>query len=275
MTIEQALIWAKTPYLDSEVLLAFTLKKPREFLVTHSDKKLTKNQELRFRKYIARRLKGEPVAYIRGFKEFFEMDFIVNKNVLIPRPDTELLIETVLDNVKKGLLIDVGTGSGCIPVTLKKYLPKAEIIGTDISEKALSVAKKNARLHLDHENTKDSKIIKFYKGDTLKAIPNKYKGKIDVIVSNPPYLTKTEAGKKGLAYEPQVALLCPDGQYSCLYKIIDESKEYLKPGGQMFFEIGYKQAKKVIEYVNKVYPKAKITIYKDLGGFDRVVKIST
>ena len=283
MTYREALLWATnklkaspTPYLDAEVLLAFAIGKPREYLISNLDHESTNKSKItKFKKYIERRVKGEPIGYIRGYKEFFGLDFIVNKNVLIPRPDTELLIETVLDNVDKGLIVDIGTGSGCIPVTIKKYLPKAEIIGTDISEKALAVAKKNARLHLDHENTKrgKSRNLEFYKGDTLKAVPKKYRGKIDVIVSNPPYLTKTEASKKGLAYEPKEALLCPDGQYSCIYKIITESREYLKPKGQMFFEIGYKQAEKVTEYIKKIYPKAKITIYKDLGGFDRVVHV--
>lgn len=218
----------------------------------------------KFKKYVKRRAKGEPMAYIRGSKEFYGMDFIVNKNVLVPRPDTELIVEIVRDVGNAGIVMDVGTGSGCIPVTLKKYLPKAEIIGTDISEKALTVARKNAKKH---------KIgIKFYKSDLFKQIPKNLKGKINIITFNPPYLTKNEASKKELAYEPQVALTPPDFR-KLIKDFFIQAREYLTDDGSIFMEIGHRQGKIVSKIAGEIFSKAKIEVIKDLGGFDRVMKI--
>lgn len=273
MNIEQALKRAKTPYLDSEVLLAFTLNKPRELLISHSEKELTKSQEKKFKSYVSRRLKGEPVAYIRGFKEFFDLDFIVNKDVLIPRPDTELIVDVILrydfasQNHSGSLrILDIGTGSGCIPITLKKHLSKAEIIGTDISDKALAVARRNAKKHKTD--------IRFYKSDLLKKLPKNLKGKINIITFNPPYLTKNEARKKELAFEPQVALT-PDNFKELIRDFFKQAKEYLADKGVIFMEIGHRQAKITSKIAKEIFPDSKIEVIKDLGGFDRVIQIQS
>ncbi|MEK7653389.1 MAG: HemK/PrmC family methyltransferase, partial [Patescibacteria group bacterium] len=169
--------------LDAEVLLSCAVKKPKEFLFTHPEYQLNKKQEQKFNRFISCRAKGEPVAYLIGHKEFFGLDFVVNKNVLIPRPETELLVEEVINFVKKTIshkpyaIYDVGTGSGNIAIALAKNLPRAKIIATEKSAKALIMAKKNTRLN---------KVkIDFYRGDLLTPVKNK---KIDVVVANLPYL---------------------------------------------------------------------------------------
>lgn len=255
--------------LDAEVLLSFILNKPREFLYSHPEKKLTKLQLNKFKQLLRRKNKGEPIAYITGQKEFYGLPFCVNKNALIPRPDTEVLIDeviksfdTILPSAKSLRILDVGTGSGCIAVTLKKYLPKSEVIATDISKKALDVARKNA-----------SGLVKFYQSDLFSKVPNKYKNKLDLIIFNPPYLTKNEAKKKNLKYEPQVALT-PKDFSELMNKFFKQSQEYISKNGSIFIEIGHRQAKQVKKISSKYYPSSKTKIIKDLGGYDRVVKIN-
>lgn len=222
--------------LDADILLSHVLKKPREFIYAHPEHELSKKQRKKYLELIARRKKLEPIAYIIREKEFFGLPFYVDKNVLIPRPDTEILVERILklfDTSRyAGLLrvLDVGTGSGCIAITLKKYLPRAKVIATDISQKALKIAKKNAKKN-------HAKII-FYCSDLFNNIPKKYLGKIDIIVANLPYLPKNVAGKKSLKYEPNIAL--QDKKY--LPRFLEQAKKYLSPHGKIFLETSKKNA---------------------------------
>lgn len=242
---------SSTPSLDADVILSYLLHQPREFIYSHPEHELNKKQEKNFLLLINRRKKLEPIAYIIGQKEFFSLPFYVDKNVLIPRPDTESLVEKVLNFIARQetrslgklakspslrtradiTIIDIGTGSGCIAISLKKYLPRVNIIASDISKKALKIATKNAK--------KNQVKIKFYESDLFSNIPKKYMGKIDIIVANLPYLPKNVAQKKNLKYEPNIAL--QDKKY--LPKFLQQAKKYLSPQGRIFLETNKRMAK--------------------------------
>ncbi|MFH1598334.1 MAG: peptide chain release factor N(5)-glutamine methyltransferase [Patescibacteria group bacterium] len=218
MTINQALVGATKKLkaknitsadLDAEVLLSHVLKKPREHLLAHPFTNLKTYQLNNFQTFIKRRAQHQPVAYLTGHKEFYGLDFIVNKSVLIPRPETESLVEAVIKEIRnKSLTIaDIGTGSGCIAIALKKNLPKTKVLATDKSATALKVAKQNARLH--------SVRIQFIQGDLLEPVKNQM---INIIVANLPYLDNNmknllkSSESKALKYEPPMALKGgPDG----------------------------------------------------------------
>jgi release factor glutamine methyltransferase len=158
---------SSSPILDIELLLTKILKKPKEYLFEYPEKNLTNSQLKKFKKLFNKRAKGEPVAYLLSHKEFYNLDFKVNKNVLIPRPETEILVEEVLIYIKKNkthLIFEIGVGSGAIIISLAKQIKKTEFFATDISLKALNIAKQNAKFH----KTK----IKFFKGDLLEPIQN-------------------------------------------------------------------------------------------------------
>ncbi len=233
MTIRQSLsLWTKikkasqSPLLDAELLLAHVLKKPREFLYTYPEKKLTSAQYQNFKKLINKRAKYWPIAYLTGIKEFYGLDFIVNKDVLIPRPETEELV----DLAKGKIIVDVGTGCGNIAIAIAKKLPQSKVIATDISKKALDVARENAK--------KNKVKVEFYQGSMLEALPKKYYNKIDLIVSNPPYLPKNQANKKSLQHEPMVALTPPQGKKPNYWidKLLKQAPKYLKPNGRIIYE---------------------------------------
>lgn len=300
MTIKQALLWANqklkhlaraghydTPTLDAEILLSFALKKPKEFLYAHSEKKLTRTQFGLFKKLIARRAKHEPVAYITGLKEFFGLDFYVSRNVMIPRPETEILVEETIKKIKdqkskiKNLIVDVGTGSGCIIISLAKKIPNylitklpIQFFATEISPSALKVAQKNARRH--------KAAITFLHGNLLEPIIKKIKNqelKIKVlhVTANLPYLTtnqwrRTQPEIK--KYEPRLALDGgPDGlkyHRQLLQQIKLLIANYQLPI-TLFFEIDPSQVKRITKLIYRYFPAAKIEIKKDLAGRDRVV----
>jgi release factor glutamine methyltransferase len=228
--------------LDSDLILSYVLNKPREYIYAHPEHKLTKNQRKKYLQLVSRRKKLEPIAYLVQEKEFFGLPFYVDHNVLIPRPDTEFLVEKIIKqtkNEKRKTICDIGTGSGCIAIALKKYLPQCEVIATDISLKALNVAKKNAKQLLNHKDmkgTKNTKII-FYCSNLFNKVPKKYRGKIDIIVANLPYLPKNVAKKQSLKYEPKIAL--QDKKY--LPEFLKQAKEFLRPNGKIFLETNKRQ----------------------------------
>ncbi len=251
---------------EMDMLMAFVLRKPKEFVYSHPQYKLSKSQFNKFQRLVRRREQGEPIAYLTGHKEFYGLDFIVNKHVLIPRPDTETVIETVLPQLKPGQLVcDIGTGSGNIAITLKKSYPSVTLLATDISQTALRVAKQNSK--------KLKAPVTFYRGDVWQALPKIYSGKIDWLICNAPYLTKREAGKKSLRYEPPVALTPQRDTLSIIKKVIEQSPDWLSPSGKIVLEIGYNQANRIRKIVERVYPSAKMTVNKDYAQLDRVVVI--
>jgi release factor glutamine methyltransferase len=212
----------------------------------------------------------EPIQYILGKTEFYGLPFLVNKNTLIPRPETEELVELILKEVNKSKtlqILDIGTGSGCIPVTLAKKRPKATIFAMDVSKEALSIAKQNASLN--------NVVINFLQEDILKT--EILAQKFDVIVSNPPYvraLEKVAIKNNVLANEPHLALFVEDNNPLIFYdKIADLAKEYLLENGKLYFEINEYLGKEMVALVAQKGFK-DIQLKKDLFGKDRILKAS-
>ncbi len=284
--------------LDFDLLLSAALKKPREFLYIHPEQKITAGQLNNFKKLLARRKRGEPLAYLLGHKEFFGLDFKVNKNVLIPRPETEIMVEAAarqISNINpeysgqisnkiqnqnnKIILVDVGTGSGCIPIALSKVLniKNIKIFATDISAKALKVAQYNAKKH-------GVKII-FKKGHLLKPILStmkQFNNLTMIITANLPYGWKawknnTSAEAKGLKFEPAIALFTDKNGlqlYEELLKQISQINiQYLISNIFIYLEIDPRQTKLIKPLIKKYLPVAKVEIKKDLGSRDRLVII--
>ena len=230
----------KTHRLDSEILLSKVLNKSREQILISLNQNMKNTEVFAFDNLIQRRLEKEPIAYIINEKEFWSKKFLVNKNTLIPRPETELLVENLIKNYKnKNIsLLDVGTGSGCIIISLLSELSNSNGVGIDISSSALKIAKKNALLH------KVENKIRFYN----KSIINLFNCKFDLIVSNPPYIDTKNI--KNLdddikKYEPLIALNGGNDGLDVIKKVIYKAKEILKINGKLAIEIGNMQSEKV------------------------------
>ncbi len=243
------------PYLDSEILLSKTLKTSREKLLLNLDKEIKNNEIVEFNKLINRRKKKEPVAHILGYKSFWKSNFRVNKDVLIPRPETEHIVEEVIKMMTKlgsYNILDIGTGSGCLIISI--ILERQGSYGTavDISKKAINLAKYNAKIqHIQNR-------IKFVNSDIDKF----YQGKYDLIISNPPYIKNCKINYLDddvKLYEPKVALDGGIDGYSKTKKIIKKSSKLLKINGKLVLEIGDGQKNFINEilkkngfYINKV-----------------------
>ena len=246
--------------LDTELLLSKTLKKSREEVLINYDQNIEKKSILEFKKYLTRRSQNEPVAYILGEKEFWSKKFKINKNTLIPRPETELLVEYLLKKFKgkKLSILDIGTGSGCIIISLLNNLKHSNGLGIDVSKKAIEIAKKNSSYHKLQNNLK---LINKH----LNGILNR---KFDLIVSNPPYIKSKEL--KNLSedikrYEPRIALDGGNDGLDLIRKVIYKSKNILKINGTLALEIGYGQFKKVSKILidNKFRTVSVIKDYKN------------
>lgn len=211
--------------------------------------------------------KGMPVQYIIGNVDFYGNIIEVNKNVLIPRFETEQLVEKSINYINKYFnspnIIDIGTGSGCIAITLKKEIENATIDALDISKEALKVAQKNA--------TNNNVNINFIEGNILDPLNKKY----DIIISNPPYIAPNDKEVMDIVkdYEPHNALYAPNNGLYFYEEIIKNSKRVLNDKFMIAFEIGYKQAADIKKIANKYYPKAKVLIEKDLNNLDRFIFI--
>ena len=236
----------KTHRLDSEILLSKVLNKKREQILVNLEQNRKKTEISAFNNLIKRRLLKEPIAYITKEKEFWSKKFYVNRNTLIPRPETELIIEslTKIYKDKKISLLDVGTGSGCILISLLSELPNSNGLGIDISKNALKIAKKNAILH------KIENRIRF----SNKSIIDLYNLKFDLIVSNPPYIERKniknlEDGIK--KYEPLIALNGGNDGLDVIKKVIYKAKEILKINGKLAIEIGNDQSNKISRELKK------------------------
>lgn len=254
----------ETYSLDVEVLLMNVTSFSKTELYLNTDYTLKDEELENFEKFFNRRLKNEPIAYIIGKCEFMGMEFLLNSHTLIPRPDTEILVEKAIEIINKNNFkngIDIGTGSGAIAISLAKYCD-INIDAVDINEKALEICEKNAHLN-------NIKNIKFIQSDIFLNINNKY----DIIVSNPPYIKTKEIDKleKNVKdYEPLLALDGGEDGLIFYEKIIKQAERYLNKDGYLMFEIGHDQAKDVKKLMenNNFY---NITVLKDLSGLDRVV----
>lgn len=250
--------------LKSKMLLALVLNQSKEYLVTHDNQELLKKEEKLYHKYVKKILKDEPLQYILQMQEFMGLKFLVNKNVLIPRSDTETLVLEVLEiaNENKNYkILDLCTGSGAIAISLKKLNNNYNMWASDISLKALKVAKQNAK----QNNTQ----INFIRSNLF----NKIKEKFDIIVSNPPYI-KTKVIKdleKNVQKEPTIALDGGKDGMDIYKKIVNSANEYLNEEGILALEIGYDQKEDVIKLIKEANCYKNIYSKKDLSGNDRIV----
>lgn len=255
-----------SPRLSAELLLKFTLGVDRAYIFAHPERELTSEEVERYDEAIARSAHGEPAQYITGHQEFYGRDFLVGPAVLIPRPETEHLIEAALDLAKAhpaGVrrILDIGTGSGCIAVTLAKELPEAQITAVDISPDALEMAKANAaRLEAR---------IDFLESDLLSALPSD--AMFEMIVSNPPYVGECEADKvqrQVRDFEPHVAVFGGQRGMDIIERMLPQVWKYLLPGGWFLMEIGYSTAEPVREAMSAWND---FRVVPDLQGIPRVV----
>ena len=255
-----------THILDSEILLSFILNSSRENILMNLDANIKKNKFEKFKKLLSRREKREPIAYITNKKEFWKNNFYVNSDVLIPRPETELIVEEVLKSTNihsSKKLLEIGTGSGCLVVSIIKERPKCFATAIDISRKALNIAKFNAKMH--HLINK----INFVNIDIDKIQFNKY----DFIISNPPYINRFDLSRLDESvkiFEPYIALEAGIDGLREITKLIIKSKKLLKKNGKLIFEIGQGQnliTKKILNkngyFINKVI--------KDISSIPRVI----
>lgn len=241
------------------------MKKPDS--VTTNDWKLLKVKYKNLKRVVKKIEKNYPVQYLIGHVDFYGYKINVNKNVLIPRFETETLIEKTIKYIEKlkltkGSLIDLGTGSGCISIVLKKELEDLNITSLDISRKALRVAKKNAKL-----NRADITLIH---EDIFKFKPvNKY----DILISNPPYVKTTDEVSENIKYEPKNAIYANDEGLIYYKHILSTCKTYLNKKNLIAFEIGYDHGEKLTKLAKKYFPKSKISLEQDLAGKDRYLFI--
>ena len=257
------------PQLDSEILLSNSIKRDKKHIILNPKEVLNSEQLRKFKNLIERRKKGEPIAYLINKKEFWKDEFFVNKDVLIPRPDSELIIEQVLKIYSKDdqlQILDIGTGSGCILLSILKERSNFYGTGIDISKKSINVSKFNAKqLHLTNR-------VKFFHS----SVDNFNNGKYDIIVSNPPYIEQLSLKyleKDVVNFEPKLALSGGFDGFSKIRKVINKASILIKKNGKFILEIGFNQKNKVIKilkeegfYVNKAI--------KDYGNNDRCI-IST
>lgn len=278
MTIRQALGRARQVLaahhvedspLESEILLRHALSISRVELYSDLDRKLTPEEDKKFWQLAGRRLTGEPSAYITGHREFYGLDFYVDPSVLIPRPETELLVERAIALAKEHVvatIADIGTGCGAIAISLAVNLPGVKIYATDISEAALRVA----RLNCQKYGVAD-RVCRLA-GDLLDPLSES----VDLILANLPYVRERELSRVNThGFEPSLAL---DGGVDGLEKIhrlCHQAEAKLNPGGSLLLEIGMGQKEAVTRLLRSLFPKASIEVTQDLSGIDRVVSIST
>ena len=252
--------------LDSEILLSSILKLNRSQLLLNLDKKIENNEKKIFFKFIKRRSRNEPVAYITGYKEFWKSSFKVDNNVLIPRPDTETIIEQALKELSiysSKKILDIGTGSGCIIISILNERKRCLGVGIDISKNAVKLAKYNAKIqHIDNR-------IKFLNSD----IDNFYGDKYDLIISNPPYIKhhKINGLEKDIKnHEPKVALDGGIDGYNKIRLIIEKSSTLIKKTGKLFLELGINQTRETLKILN-LNGFYKTKVIKDLASKNRCI----
>ena len=260
-----------SPRMNAELLIMFTLECDRAYLYAHPERELTPDETQRYDEALARRATGVPAQYITGHQEFWGLDLIVSPAVLIPRPETEHVLETVLVLAKADgrdrpsphdvRLVDVGTGSGAIALALAKELPSAEIHATDISSEALEVARANAARH------ELTSRITFHRADLLNGLPH---GEFDFVVSNPPYVGESEEDSVQLEvrkFEPRNAVFAGPTGLEVIERLIPQAQTALRPGGWLVFEISGTIAEAVR---HRLAGWAEIQLTNDLQGIARV-----
>lgn len=250
------------PISKARRLLAFTLRVPKEYLIMHDEDNVDIENINKYNSYTQELIEGKPIQYITGKQEFMGIDFEVNENVLIPQPDTEVLVEKVIELVKAKIhpiILDLCTGSGAIAVSIAKFAPEANIYASDISTKALDIAKINDK----------NKKVTFIQSDLFENIKTKF----DIIVSNPPYIKTSEIEllSKEVQNEPLLALDGGQDGLDFYRKIITQAPEYLTPQGHLCLEIGEDQRERIVELIKDDGHYKNIQSHKDLAGNDRII----
>jgi release factor glutamine methyltransferase len=256
---------------DAALLLAHILGRDRTFLITRSQDPLSNEHWITFTEFVARRAAGEPLQYITGRQAFFNLDFAVSKDVLIPRPETELLVEVALSLLstteRAPFICDVGTGSGCIAISLLHEIKQAKAIGIDVSPAALRIASVNA------QSNDVSDRLQLLESDCFAAL--KPGPAFSMIVSNPPYVTETalpELQREVLDYEPHLALAAGADGLSIIRRLLGEAPDYVIDGGWFLFEIGFDQHDAVRDLIDSRIWDIE-GIHKDLQGIPRIVAL--
>jgi len=273
--VKKALIWAieslkgsgiENPQLDAEVLLSYVLDIDRTQLYLYPEAILNEEKSLLYKILTEKRQSHIPVSYLTGHREFMSLDFKVNENVLIPRPETEILVETVIkSSASHSKVLDLGTGSGAIAVSLAKYIPDCFVLATDLSLESLKIAGENAVI-----NGVDNRIL-FAQMDLFDAILPNYR--LDYIVSNPPYIPTDDIEKLSdevRKYEPITALDGGIDGLDIIRKILGNAFVLLKPSGRLAIEIGYGQSYNVIKIADDVGEYSDYSFVNDYAGIQRV-----
>ncbi len=268
----------ENPRLDALILLGYVLGKERSYLYTYPDQLLDAQQESLWHSLLARRVQDEPVAYLVGSTEFYGLEFTVDRRVLIPRPETELLVETALticrqrlDNGQIPVVADIGTGSGAIPISLVVQEPRLPYVyASDISPDALTVA----RLNCEHHNVTGR--VHLLQSDLLNALPEP----VDLLLANLPYVGTTEQAimlPDVLDYEPHLALFSGPTGLDLLHRLLQEARQpnKLHAGAILLLEMGYQQRDALTQLAAAVWPQAHITCIRDYAGWDRLLQIET
>lgn len=258
--------------IEAQVLLRNALGIDRATFHASLDRELGDEDVEAFERTVQRRVEGEPLSYITGHREFYGLDFVVTPDVLVPRQETEFLVEAVLGYARSRAededaltIADIGTGSGCIAVALAHHLPKATVYATDVSREALRVAGENVRRHgLEGR-------VRLRHGDLFEALD----GPVDVVVSNPPYLSMEETAHlpPDVKREPSVALVAGLDGMDVLSRLIVGAREYVKTGGLLALEIDPRRVEAVERLVGRIFPGGEIAVVKDHAGLERVVTV--
>lgn len=282
--------------LDAELLLRYVLEMSREQLIAHPETPVGLSQRLRFLRHVRRRARGVPLAYLTGHKEFFGLDFLVDKHTLIPRPETETLVELALEEIRKlgnceiknAILADIGTGGGCIPIAITKTLKHkntktlARVFALDISRKALQVAKKNAKRHQVDITFLHGNLLEPFSAKEQESTPKNFASgqaktrKHLVVTANLPYLTAEQyAAEPSIQFEPRSALVAANKGLALYEELLKQIQSVISkfPNFQisLFMEIDPSQSTHIIQLVKQYLPHALVEIKKDLAGRDRVV----
>ena len=261
------------PRLDAEVLLGHVLKKSRLQLYLHFDMPVFQEDLTVLRELIKKRIARTPISYLTHHKEFMSLDFYVDENVLIPRPETEFIVETVLksNDSKPENILEIGTGSGAIAISIAVNMPECHIIATDICENALAVAEKNRDIHECTDR------IELMHGDLFEPIKQVKPKKFNWIVSNPPYISIDESkqlSKDIYEHEPHIALIAGDDGLSVIRRLILQAPNFLLPKGKLIFEIGEKQAASVKAILDEQPKYIQAQFINDYAGIERIVVAS-
>lgn len=264
MTIKEVL--KKYPDRETELLLGHVLKQSKEFLYSNPEKALTKTQQLSLSKLISKRKAGYPIAYLLGYKDFFGLRFAVSPATLIPRPESEWLVERAikLAGTKPVSIIDIGTGSGCLAISIATKLPQARVTAVDVSARALAIAKQNAQQH---------KVkVKFRKQSLLFGDNTKY----DLIIANLPYVPTADYKKfhSNLRFEPIGALVDSQGDFTLYKQLLSQYSNHLKPNGHLLLEIDPSMKPRLENWHKKNMPRAKLTFTRDIRKLWRYANLN-